>query len=398
MLRHYCGDFLVSPLPLHFGLNWCSHNCFYCFANLNKPDRRAQLSHIKKFGAAMSGKDDTIEGILLRNGYPVLIANDSDPFAKSNQDVFLPIYEEMQKYGITAAIQTKGGDIELEDLVLNGNSTLVYVSLTSDDNDFLKRAEPSAPSYEHRLDLIKRAIDKGHFVVVGINPLVSHWWNDFDSMIETLVKIGVTRVWVADMHLSNDQIANIPEKRKKEFSGDIKKAAKKDVCRFYEESVKKLTAYFNVYDGGVSTCGNFWDGYTQGIETFDGYISHLKYNCRELGVSELAIDFDSFCDFVIPNCLKEIKNSKFKELIKPFRRTVYNNLGKEPVIYSMKEALAHYWDIQIYPSVLRTDLFSILSDGKNTLTDENGNNYMVFSVNPSPYVYFNNNDDLIFLR
>lgn len=396
MLRHYCGEFLVSPVPLHFGLNWCSHNCFYCFANLNKPDRRATLSHIKKFGAAMRGKDDTIEGVLLRAGHPVLIANDSDPFAKSNQDVFLPIYEEMTSHGVTAAIQTKGGDLELENLVLNGNRTLVYISLTSDDNDFLKRAEPSAPCYEHRIDLIKRAVDKGHFVVVGINPLVEHWWINFDDVIATLIKIGVERVWVGRLHLSPDQVKNITEKRKAEFLGEIKKASKKtDIIS--ERMIKKLDKHFNVYDG-LSMKGDFWSGYNQGIETADGYFAHLKFNAEQLGVSELIVNFDSFCDFIIPGCLKDLHGSKFKELIKPFRRTVYNATGKEPVIYSMKEALSYYWNVLDYPSIMRCDNLSVLMDNGNIVTDNNGNNLMIYSTKQRPDIYFQDNEALIELR
>lgn len=380
MLRHYCGEFLVSPVPLHFGLNWCSHNCFYCFANLNKPDRRATLSHIKKFGAAMSGNDDTIEGVLLRNGYPVLIANDSDPFAKSNQDVFLPIFNEMQKHGVPAAIQTKGGDLELENMVLNAGRTLFYVSLTSDDNDFLKRAEPSAPDYEHRIDLIKRAVEKGHFVVVGINPLVSHWWNDFDGMIATLVKIGVQRVWTGRLHFNHDQVANMPAKRKAEFLGDVKKASKKTGDdKGYQQNVKKLMDKFNVYDG-LSTGGDFWADYEQGIETFDSFMAYLKFNAESNNVSEFMFDFSLFADFLIPECLKDMRGSKFKELIKPFRRTVYNNTGKEPVIYSMREALRYYWDVLNYHSIVRCDNLSILQDGSDILTDDEGNKRKCFKL------------------
>ena len=344
----------------------------------------------------MRGQDDTIEGVLLRAGYPVLIANDSDPCAKSNQDVFLPIYEEITKHNITAAIQTKGGDIELENIVLNGNRTLVYVSLTSDDNDFLKRAEPSAPCYEHRIDLIKRAVDKGHFEVVGINPLVEHWWINFDDVIATLVKIGVQRVWVGRLHLSPDQVKNISEKRKAEFLGEIKKASKKtDVIS--ERMIKKLDKHFNVYDG-LSMKGDFWSGYGQGIETFDGFMAHLKFNAEKLGVSELIISFDSFCDFIIPECLKDFRGSKFKELIKPFRRTVYNVTGKEPVIYSMKEALSYYWNVIDFPSIMRCDYLSILSDGNTVQTDDSGNNLMVYSMKERPDIYFQDNENLIELR
>jgi len=43
-IRVYTGELLKSPVPLHLDMNWCSHGCFYCFANLNRPNRRLDAS------------------------------------------------------------------------------------------------------------------------------------------------------------------------------------------------------------------------------------------------------------------------------------------------------------------------------------------------------------------
>lgn len=331
---------------------------------------------------------------------PVLIANDSDPFAKSNKDVFLPVYEEMQKYGLSACIQTKGGDPELENLILNGSKkTLFYISLTSDDNDFLKRAEPAAPDYEHRLDLIGRAVNKGHFVVVGINPLVAHWWLDFDVMLQKLVALGVTRIWLGQLHLSPDQIANIPAKQKTEFAGVIKQAAKKSNC--LPDSLKReLEVNFNVLEHGISSRGNFWAGFYDdigGIETVDGFLSDLKTTALASNVEDIAISFTTFADFMTPDCLATISNSKFKELIKPFRRTVYKNLGTEPKIYTIKDALSYYWDIENYPSALRDDHFSILINDNDILTDDDDHQFLVYSIHERNAIYYQDHEQLIFV-
>ena len=40
MITLFAGEFMLVPEALDVSHNWCSHNCGYCFANLNKPDRR----------------------------------------------------------------------------------------------------------------------------------------------------------------------------------------------------------------------------------------------------------------------------------------------------------------------------------------------------------------------
>lgn len=39
MLDVYYGEFLINPIPLELSLNYCSHKCAYCFANVNQPGR-----------------------------------------------------------------------------------------------------------------------------------------------------------------------------------------------------------------------------------------------------------------------------------------------------------------------------------------------------------------------
>jgi DNA repair photolyase len=400
MLSHYCGGFLVNPMPLHYGLNWCSHNCFYCFANLNKPDRRSNNASIKKFNKALNFSDETIEGHLIRAKMPILMSNDSDPCAKSNEGVFLPVYEEITRHGIKVAVQTKGGNQRVEDILLNGEKTMFYISLTSDDNDFLKKAEPGAPSYEYRLNLISNAVLKGHFVIVGINPLVERWWNDFDRVIDDLIRVGVKHIWVDDAHLTPDQVKNIPDKRRQHFFSDIKVMTSR--AYFFAEHLKKqLEVNFNVYQGGISSRGDFWSDYYNivgdGYETTDGLLAHLNFNANLFGVDDLILSFDSFCDFFIHDSVSDLKNSKFKELIKPFRRTVYNETKEEPKIYTMGKALYYFWQINKYKSSMSVDNFSYLSEGGVISTDDNGNHFLVYSKKPKADIFFENNESLILI-
>jgi DNA repair photolyase len=125
-LRPYVGEYLISPVPLHFGLNVCSHGCFYCFANLNNPERRSDNADIRWL-AKWQGDDATLIGWFLKQGYPLLVANDSDPFAASNEQTFLTLHGICKDKDIPICYQTKGGKPEHEALLLDSKPTMIYI-------------------------------------------------------------------------------------------------------------------------------------------------------------------------------------------------------------------------------------------------------------------------------
>jgi DNA repair photolyase len=49
LIEPYWGEFLISPIPLELSLNYCSHKCAYCFANLNDPKRTSDVKAIMRF-------------------------------------------------------------------------------------------------------------------------------------------------------------------------------------------------------------------------------------------------------------------------------------------------------------------------------------------------------------
>ena len=397
MLRHYCGEFLVVPSPLHYGLNWCSHNCFYCFANLNKPDRRSNNASIKKFQKALENPaDDSIEARMLRANMPITISNDSDPCAKSNAGVFLPIWEQIEKFNLPVAFQTKGGCRETEDMIINGRRNQFYITLTSDDDDLLRRAEPGAPPFEQRMELIRRAVAAGHFVIVGMNPLIPHWWIDFEGVISRLRSYGVTHLWIGKLHFATSQLANMPPKRKSEWATEVHLGSRRTEPPHFQLMKTELEKHFNVYRGTDSSRIHFWKEYGEGIKTVNCWLAHLTYYCKEHGVKQIITPFDAFADFIIPDCMLDYYGAKCKELIQPFRNKVWQHIQQEPVIYTMYDALKYHWDMRRYKTHLRVDDFSILieNDGTDVL-DEDGNPYVVFTLGGSQDTHTMYNDGMI---
>lgn len=226
MITPYFGEFLVSPVPLELSLNYCSHKCAYCFANLNKPDRKAELGPIvnllKEFRERKS-----LPALLLQEGYPVLMSNKVDPFAASNYQPTLQILRIMREMGIPVAFQTKGGKGIDECLSMIGPSAF-YISIGFMDDALRKKIEPGAPPIATRLALIEKLRGRGHHVCVGINPCVPQWLPDPTELMREIQKRGVSDVWIETLHLNNNQTRNM-NSREKANLGDavINEAMKK---------------------------------------------------------------------------------------------------------------------------------------------------------------------------
>ena len=113
MIEPYWGELLTSPCPLEMSLNYCSHKCAYCFANLNKPDRKADAARISRFIADFRNRKSWA-ATLMKNQYPIVISNRVDPLAVSNDAIALPLTQQLVEIGCPVAIQTKGGRKEAD--------------------------------------------------------------------------------------------------------------------------------------------------------------------------------------------------------------------------------------------------------------------------------------------
>ena len=206
----YLGDFLISPVPLELSLNWCSHACHVCFANLGNPNRKANVPAImSQLGRVQHGRG--LESLLMRSGYPVLISNRVDPFANSNYKQAVPIMETMTAAGIQYTIQTRGGR-GIDDVLSFAPPSVWYVSICTLDDAVRKELEPGAPSTESRFELIQQLREAGHRVVLGLNPAVPEWCPEPASLLERAKAAGAEGVWTDPLHLSKRLADRIGDK------------------------------------------------------------------------------------------------------------------------------------------------------------------------------------------
>lgn len=212
MIYPYVGDFLISPAPLQLSFNYCSHKCSYCFANLNNPNRSFDLKEYQKQIKSVY-TNNSLQSVLLREKYPVLISNLVDPFATSNYGIAVPVIEQLTAIDIPVTLQTRGGR-GVDDVLKFLTQSVWYISIPMLQDSIRKQIEPGAPSIQSRFELIDKLISKGHKVLVGINPTIEDWLpgDDGFKLIDILKAKGVSGIWVAALHFNTKQLKVMPVK------------------------------------------------------------------------------------------------------------------------------------------------------------------------------------------
>lgn len=388
-IRVYTGEFLTSPVPLHLDMNWCSHGCFYCFANLNQPNRLLDASFLRPMVKALStnGNDDEPAVYwLARRGYPILASNTVDPLARSNCEQFKEIHDALSDFGCRFTYQTKGGDHEAAEKALSDKPTMFYVSLTSDNDKRLKEQEPGAPPHRARLEFMAEAKRRGHHVVAGVNPMVPEWWMDTDKLIDDLLAIGVRHMWLQPIHLSRHQVSAMPANQRKRFAKWIEYAMKK-----IPPDALTIGAFMrDARNAGIQIFGDddspfaFWDSYFElGFPfwpTLTGWFKHLVQVGGGLPVIFSLDDFASWCDVGLP-----AGKAWYKEFVQPFGRTIRNKIAEgetwrkaHECPRSLREALAVIWRWYDYPTVMRSGNICAAMQGEDIMLDDNGEVVMVF--------------------
>lgn len=211
-IRAYAGEFLTSPAGLELSMNWCGHACTYCFANLSKPNRRADIRGTVGLLSEFRQRRSR-EAKLLQAGVPLLVSNHVDPFAGSNATQFEPIWELCVELGVELTWQTRGAHAPqrpfLNRVIKETPRSVWYISIPMLDDTIRRRVEPHAPSIGSRLELLQQLVEAGHVVTVGVNPLSLEWLPKFEPLLDQLKALGVWGVWVQVPYFSRIFKANL---------------------------------------------------------------------------------------------------------------------------------------------------------------------------------------------
>ena len=223
-IRLYAGEFLVSPAGLELSMNWCGHACTYCFANLFKPNRRADIRGTVGLLAEYRQRKSR-EAKLLQAGVPMLVSNHVDPFAGTNAVQFEPIWELCVELGVPLTWQTRGAHKAqrpiLERVIRETPQAVWYVSIPMMDDEVRRRVEPHAPSIGSRFELVEQLVEAGHVVTVGVNPLSKEWLPKFEPLLDKLEEMGVWGVWIQVPYFSKSFKGNLDAKAKERLGEEF---------------------------------------------------------------------------------------------------------------------------------------------------------------------------------
>lgn len=260
----FWGGFLInSPVPLEIVLNRCSHNCAYCFANLAIGDRESNiqqamnlLADLWKIDKDGRYKRKTYAAMLLREGYPVALSNRIDMLAGSNWYQARSLLELMIEMKIPVFYMTRFGRPAWTEewFSMERRPSAIYCSVPTLNEDIARRLEPGAPLPLERLSYVRRAVEAGHTVNVGINPICPGWIDDPDALAQAIKRAGAHGVYIQKLHFSHAQVKKMSP-RQREDLGDLVKAGL---------NYRTDKAQSELYDAVKAACQ------AQGLWTYNG--------------------------------------------------------------------------------------------------------------------------------
>jgi len=386
MIDPFYGEFLLHPSPLECSGNTCSHNCCYCFSNIRRSCRysniKQTLTQLKNFQSS-----NTYKNTLIKEKYSICLSNRTDPFSKTNYIETLSMLEYLKNLENGIFFQTKGGYgiDEAFDILKDKKNILFYITITSKNNDILKLIEPNAPSYEEKLELIKKAKNNGYNVIVAFNPVVKNWLpeKDFYDIVSDVNKIGVKNFIFQKLYLSKNDIKGFTEDRKKRFEDEILIDAVKKTSenQYYLQSlvIELIKRGNNAVAFGMpfktdlfkdirSTLGKcFPSNYDVINYCFDNKVKQITFNDYKKVLNENQND---------------LFNKEFKGLstyIFRIARQVWKGNDKIQSIRTINDVLNAYWNYkQISGSLQNNKLFSVAQekdDENNLILNFNNGNY-----------------------
>lgn len=214
MIQLFSAEYMMHPVGLEMSQNACGHNCFYCFATLKNSKRKFDS---KKFANQMNklNNSKTFLANKIKQNYPVVFSNNTDPFASNNEDITREILPILIQKNIPLFVQTKTGKNMFE--IIDGlPPSTFYISITGINDSISKEIERQAPVVSERIEAIEKLQNLGHHVIVAINPLSKEWIpeDDFDELIKILKNKNINSIPLGMLYFNKNEIGKI-EKFKK---------------------------------------------------------------------------------------------------------------------------------------------------------------------------------------
>jgi DNA repair photolyase len=181
-----------KPVGLHLDIGKCLNGCIYCYSN-KRTGKTTSLLYLEKI--LNSTKNESLKDYYIQNRYPISVSNNSDINSCSNSDILLEIIKQFKKAGFPILWETKGThNLKQMDKFISvvDEKDIVYLTITTFDDEKRKEIEPAAPTVENRLELVKQLRQKGIKTEIGFNPCIPGFITDQEiiNFIENNIDIN----------------------------------------------------------------------------------------------------------------------------------------------------------------------------------------------------------------
>jgi len=167
----------------------CDHACVYCYASSYVPrffscrPKKDLIPRLRKEAAKLKGEI-------------LSISNSSDPYPNLEAELGLmrKCLEILAQSDCKIQIITKSNLVARDADLLKKTSSMVSLTITTDNDDVAKIIEPHAPSSSQRLKTVESLIAHGIPTSVRIDPIIPFINDNPEQLIKTLAHIGVKHV------------------------------------------------------------------------------------------------------------------------------------------------------------------------------------------------------------
>ena len=325
--------------------------------------------------------------MLLQEGYPILVSNRSDPFTEKNQRDSIALFTHLAELKNGVFIQTKTGPgmDECLSLMAGRKDVVIYITVTTIQDDIAKVVEPNAPLPSERLRIAKMLHKAGYLVLIAVNPCSEAWMprNDLETLAKDLKKAGINHICIEMLDIKRKRLALIGEGRKKRMGAAI------DLLPSTRQYVRECTQYlvkqgFQVAKRGMPFRSNLFDDIKERMGvTMPVMQDFVNYCFDKYGTAGAVISYQEWENVIAKDgiFLKTVKQNNIRDYL---LRSGFTSWKDNQQVHSHKELLRIVWnDPRHKVSIQGHSLFKVVAKDKKPELDRNGNVQLFFNGTPN---------------